>query len=289
MREKLHGVIPALVTPFVADGSAVDFISLRKLIEHVQAGGVSCVVSCGSTGEAVALTDREYSAVIKATRESLQGTLIAGCGASSTARTIELGTLARDAGAQALLVVNPPYTKPTAAGLVAHYRAVAKATRLPLIAYNVPGRTGMNIPVHVIVELAKDGDIIGLKDSSGVADYVSEIAAGAPSDFTVLAGDDSVLLPYMSIGARGVVSVAANVVPAKVIRIFAAVEKGDWAEARRAHLELFPLAKAIFNETNPIPIKALAQQLGIISHDTLRLPLLSAGADTRRKLMDALG
>lgn len=287
MLENISGVIPALVTPFLADGSNVDFISLRKLIEHVQRGGVKCVVACGSTGEAVALSDREYVGVVKATRETLQGTLIAGCGASSTARTIELGKLARDAGAEALLVVNPPYNKPTPAGLVAHYTTVRREVGLPIIAYNVPGRTGANLAPDVVVSLAKDGVIWGIKESSGSIDQFTEIAARAPRDFALFSGEDGLILPSISLGARGVISVAGNAVPERVRAVFDAVERGDWNAARIAQLALVPMVKALFSESNPIPVKALLKELGVIASDALRLPLLPASEGTRRALLAA--
>jgi 4-hydroxy-tetrahydrodipicolinate synthase len=285
MLENVRGVIPALVTPFLADGSNVDFISLRKLIEHVQRGGVKCVVACGSTGEAVALSDREYAGVVKATRETLQGTLIVGCGASATARTIELGKLARDAGAEALLVVNPPYNKPTAAGLVAHYTAVRREVGLPIIAYNVPGRTGANLPPDVVVGLATDGVIWGLKESSGSIDQFTELAARVPKDFVLLSGEDGLILPSVSLGARGVISVAGNAIPERVRAVFDAVERGDWSAARTAQLALVPIVKALFSESNPIPVKALLKELGVIASDALRLPLLPASESTRGALL----
>jgi len=291
LANKLIGAIPALVTPFIPSvdsNSTVDFVSLRKLIEHVQSAGIKCVVACGSTGEAVSLSDQEFCAVVKNTREIFQGTVIAGCGASSTERSIALGILAKNSGAQALLVVNPPYNKPTPAGLVAHYTALAHATSLPLIAYNVPGRTGMNMPVDVVIELARSGMIIGIKEASGSIEQMTEIAARAPQGFVILSGEDSLVLPAMSLGATGVISVAANVVPRAVMAITAAVERGDFAAARTAQLAIFPLIQALFNESNPIPIKAILAQRGIIAQDTLRLPLLPASATTREKLSAAI-
>ena len=284
LRESVSGVVPALVTPFSKDASAIDAVSYRRLITHVHSGGAKAVVACGSTGEAVALSDREYAMVIKLAADCFQGVVIAGCGASSTQRTIELGTLAKENGAKALLVVNPPYNKPTSAGLLAHYRAVASATALPIIAYNVPGRTGANLPVDVVVELAKEGTIVGIKESSGSIEQMIEIASRVPPSFVVLAGEDGLILPSLSVGALGVVSVVGNIVPQIVTNLIGTWSSGEIVRARALQFALFPLVKAVFAESNPIPIKALLAERRIIDTDSVRLPLVTATAATRERL-----
>ena len=226
--------------------------------------------------------------MVKTTRDCFQGTVIAGCGASSTERTVALGLLARDAGAEALLVVNPPYNKPTPAGLIAHYKSVAARTALPIIAYNVPGRTGMNLPVDVVVELAQQGVIAGIKESSGLIEQFTDIASRVPREFILLSGEDSLVVPAMVLGARGVISVAANAVPQRVIEMVSACENKNWERAREIQFGLVPLVKALFSESNPIPLKALLKELGVIQSDMLRLPLVPASESVRQKLRSAI-
>ncbi|HVC08495.1 MAG TPA: 4-hydroxy-tetrahydrodipicolinate synthase [Elusimicrobiota bacterium] len=289
MKIKFSGCYTALVTPFRSDLS-LDEAALRRLVRAQIAGGVSGLVPCGSTGEASALEHAEWRRVLAIAIEEAAGRLpvVAGISANATAKASSLAREAQALGADALLVVCPYYNKPTQEGLYRHFSAVAKAAGIPLILYNIPGRTAVNLAPSTALRLARDyPSIRAIKEASGSLDQASEILAGAPRGFAVLSGDDSLTLPMMAAGAAGVVSVLSNVAPKKVAALCrdAAAERS--AAARRAHLGLFGLTKALFAETNPIPVKAALSMMGLC-RDLPRPPLTRLSAKPRAALRRAL-
>ncbi len=271
------GVYTALVTPFLEDGS-LDEAGLRRLVRRQIAGGVAGLVPCGTTGEAVTLDVSEHERVVAITVEEARAALrdvkvVAGCGSNDTRKSQLLAERCRAAGADALLVVTPYYNKPTARGLVAHFSAVADAGGLPLIVYNVPGRTGLNMLPETVLELAKDPRIAGVKEASGSLDQACEILRGRPAGFAVLSGEDSLALPIVASGGDGVIAVVSNEAPGAFTDLVAAALRGERARATALQARLFPLMKANFRESNPIPVKWALERLGLVG-GTLRLPLV---------------
>lgn len=283
-----HGLGVALATPFTPQ-HGLDTPGLVRLVRHVAAGGADFVVALGSTGEAAMLTEAERDAVIATVRAHAGAMpVFVGTGASSTHQAIAWTRRAHAAGAAGALVVVPPYTKPTQAGIVAHFAAIARAVPdCPLIAYNVPSRVGTNLLPATVRELWSLPNVVALKESSGDLQQIARIAAELPADRTLLAGDDPLLLPTIAVGGRGIVSVAGNVVPAAMRALVAAALGGDAASARTLHAQLLPLFDALGAEPNPIPIKAALALAGIVD-DAVRLPLLPATAPTRERLRAAL-
>jgi 4-hydroxy-tetrahydrodipicolinate synthase len=278
-----RGVFTALVTPF--KNGAVDEAALRKHVEEQIAAGVDGVVPCGSTGEAATLSHEEHKRVVQlvvqtATKRVL---VIAGAGSNATAEAIELTAHAKAAGADGALLISPYYNKPTQDGIVAHYAAIARATQFPLVAYNIPGRTGSNILPDTIARLAETPHVVGVKESCGDLHQISQVIARVPSDFAVLAGDDWATLPQLAIGGAGVISTCSNLVPREMVELVRAAMGGDAARARALHYRLLPLCDALFSETNPIPVKAALAMRGFIE-DELRLPLLSMTASGKKRL-----
>lgn len=274
---RLSGVFTALVTPFKADGS-FDAAAFRKLVHLQIEGGVSGLVPCGTTGEAVTLSPEEQAHIVRLTVEGakLGGrrvTVIAGCGSNDTKKAIELARQARAAGADALLVVTPYYNKPSPAGLLAHYRAIADAVDAPIVIYNVPGRTGLNMLPETILELAEDPRFAGVKEASGSLDQACEILRKRPERFAVLAGEDSLALPITACGGDGVIAVVSNEAPELVSRLVSAALEGSREEAAALQARLLPLMRANFAESNPIPVKWALSRLGLCEN-VLRLPLV---------------
>jgi 4-hydroxy-tetrahydrodipicolinate synthase len=283
----ISGAMTALITPF-RDG-AVDLPALRRLVDIQIDNGISALIPCGTTGETPSLTEREADLVIATVVETTNGRVpvIAGTGSNGTHVAIERTRRARELGADAALVVTPYYNKPTQDGLFAHFTAIADGADLPIVLYNVPGRTGVNMLPETILRLAEHHRIIAVKEASGSIDQSSQITVSAPATFAVLSGDDSLTLPIMSVGGTGVVSVLSNILPAPVAALAAAAAAGDYAEARRIHLDLFDLCRAMFCETNPVPVKAAAAMLGLCS-DEVRLPLAPLSEASRRRVELAL-
>ncbi len=286
-QETLHGCFTALVTPF-RDGQ-VDQPALRALVERQIAGGVSGLVPCGTTGEAPALTAIEWERVVAAVIETAAGRVpvLAGTGSNNTAATIERTRRARDLGADGALLVTPYYNRPTQDGLHGHFSAIAAAVDLPLVLYNVPGRTGVNLLPETVVRLAGIPAIIGIKEASGSLDQASQIVNEAPAGFVVLSGDDSLTLPIMSVGGRGVISVVSNIAPEAVAALTTAALDGDFASGRETHLALLDLCRAMFVETNPVPVKTAAAILGFCTPE-VRLPLAPLSATARQRVERAL-
>ncbi len=286
---KLEGAYVALITPF-DDNGCLDEEAYRQLIRIQIKRGIRGLVPCGSTGEAATLTPEERRRAIEIACEESRGevAVIAGVGANATWKAVELALEAENLGADALLVLAPYYNKPTPEGIYQHFRAVARASRLPIVVYNIPGRTGVNIAPQTIARMARDmPTIIAVKESSGALDQVSEILTLTKPDFTVLSGDDSLTLPMLSVGARGVISVVANIAPKQAQALCSAALKGDYKKAAAIHLKLFPLVKFLFIETNPIPVKAALALMGLC-RPKLRLPLTPLSPEHQRALKKIL-
>ena len=277
----LHGCGTALVTPFTPDG-AVDYEAYASLVDRQVAAGVHFLVPLATTGETPTLSAGEKTAIYQVVKEHAKGLpLMPGVGVNSLPDTLANIRLLEPLGADALLVVVPYYNKPTQQGQYEYFKAVAAETALPIIIYNVPGRTGANMLPDTVIRLAEEvPNIRGIKEASGNYAQVSEILRRAPEDFAVLSGDDDLTLALMATGAHGVVSVASNIAPVEVAQMVEALERGELARARALHHRLFPLFKACFVESNPIPAKAALAQLGLMG-DTVRLPLAPASETTK--------
>ena len=283
----LSGCYTALVTPF-HDGP-IDETALRALVERQIAGGVSGLVPCGTTGEAPALAASEWDRVVSVVVETAGGRVpvLAGTGSNNTVAVVERTRRARTLGADGALVVTPYYNRPTQDGLYRHFTAIAEAVDLPLVLYNVPGRTGVNLLPETVARLAEVPTIVGIKEASGSLDQASQIVREANRDFVILSGDDSLTLPMMGIGAMGVISVVSNIAPEAVSALTSACLTGEFGSGRSLHLALFDLCRAMFVETNPVPVKAAAALLGYSSPE-VRLPLAPLSEAAQRRVETAL-
>ena len=288
MRTAFTGVGTALVTPFRKDGS-VDESAVRRLARRQIDGGVHFLSPVGTTGEAPTLSHAEKLRVIELVVEEAAGRVpvLAGAGGYDTRETISLVHDIQSIGAVGVLSVTPYYNKPTQEGLFQHYSAIAESTALPIILYNVPGRTGVNIDVATVARLSEIPNIVGVKEASGNVVQMCEIFAAVPSDFLLLSGDDPLTVAAMAVGGRGVISVASNVAPSEMAQIVEFAEKGDFAGARRLHTWLLPLCQVNFVESNPIPVKAAMAAMGLLE-ENYRLPLVPPSAAAREKVMRVL-
>ncbi len=283
----MNGVLPALITPFTKDNK-IDKQGLKQNIGFLIENGVSGIVPCGTTGESATLSIKEHEQVIEIAVECSTVPVVAGTGSNNTTEAIELTRFAKDAGADAALLITPYYNKPNDRGMLAHFKKIANEVDIPMIVYNVPSRTGINLKPELVAELAKESNIIGIKEASGNLDQVTRIIEMTQDeDFVVFSGDDGLTLPIMAIGGVGVISVVANVAPKLTVSMVEAFQRGDMDEARRLHLALAPLIRAVFLETNPIPIKKAVELIGLPAGD-LRLPLARMSEDNERKLKAAL-
>ena len=280
-----EGVTVALVTPF-AKGE-VDYAKVEELVEWHVKQGTDCIVPCGTTGESPTLSHQEHDKVIEVTVKAAKGRVkvLAGTGSNATSEALRLTKHAAEAGADGALMVTPYYNRPTQEGLYRHYMAVAEAVDIPIVLYNVPGRTGSNLLPETIARLAEHKNIVGIKEASGSIDQTSDILSRC--DITVLSGDDSLTLPIMSVGGKGIISVIANIIPGDVKAMVAAFNKGKVADARDRHLRMFPLCRAMFIETNPIPVKTAMKMLGMINGE-MRLPLCEMAEANAQKVEKAL-
>lgn len=280
-----QGAMTAMITPF--RNGAVDYNRLTEHVEFQIKGGIDALVPMGTTGESPTLSHEEHREVIEHVVKAARGRVpvIAGTGSNATAEALELTAHAASVGAKAALMVNPYYNKPTQEGLYRHFMAVADKVRLPIILYNIPGRTGITMTPQTVARLRKHPNIVAIKEATGSLDIASEIASLC--DITILSGDDSLTLPLMSIGGKGVISVLSNIIPDRVKALTTAALAGDYATARRLHVELFPLFKGMFIETNPIPIKTAMAMAG---RDTgeLRLPMCELSEGNRAGLQKLL-
>lgn len=285
---QLEGTYTAMVTPF-KDGK-INAEKLRQMVEFQIENGISGLVPCGTTGESPTLSHDEHREVIDIVIEAVAGrvTIIAGTGSNSTEEAKSLTAHALKAGADAALLITPYYNRPTQPGIIAHYKAVAETCDIPLIIYNCPGRTAVNTTADTIVELSSVPSIIGIKEASGNMDQICDIICRKPDDFTVLSGDDSMTVPMISIGAKGIISVIANIAPKQMSEMTEAALKGDYANASKIHNHLFPLMRTLMKvETNPSPVKTALNIAGMEA-GPVRLPLMETGEEGKALLKNCL-
>ncbi len=288
MRNNWTGCGTALVTPFTPSG-ALDEAAVRRLTRRQIDGGIHFLVPCGTTGESPTLSDTERQRVVEIVVDEAAGRIpvLAGAGGYNTREVIGLAREMERVGASGLLSVAPYYNKPSPEGMYQHFRSIAESTALPVIVYNVPGRTGCNIDVATLVRLAAIPNIVGVKEASANMTQMCEICRASPSDFTVLSGDDAFTLPLMAVGGRGVISVAANEAPTEMAQMVEAAERGDFKAARALHTRLLPLMLVNFVESNPIPVKAAMAWMGLLE-EVYRLPMVPPREASRQKIEQVL-
>jgi len=285
---RFKGVYPAMVTPFTEE-EEIDVEGVRSNIAYLEKGGVAGLVPCGSTGESATLTFDEHKKLVELTVDAASVPVIAGTGSNNTAEAVELTRYAQDAGADAALLIVPYYNKPMKSGLIKHFSAIAQACEIPLILYNIPGRTGINMDPETIGTLAHEySNVAGVKEASANFTQISniiEITRGL--EFSVISGDDGLTLPMMALGATGVISVTADILPKQMGQLAQLCLEGNFAKARDVHYQLAPLFKALFIETNPIPVKKACDLLGLAG-GPLRLPLTAMAEPNVVKLKETL-
>jgi 4-hydroxy-tetrahydrodipicolinate synthase len=288
MRQDWTGCGTALVTPFTRDG-ALDEPAVRRLARRQIEAGIHFLVPCGTTGETPTLSPQERRRVVEIVAEEARGRVpvLAGAGGYDTREVIHAAQEMGRAGATGILSVTPYYNKPTQEGLYQHFRAIADAVPLPIVVYNVPGRTGCNVEPGTIVRLAEIPNIVGVKEASGNMTQICEICRAVPEAFIVLSGDDALTLPVMSVGGRGIISVASNEIPGDMARMVEHAERGDFAAARREHARLLPLMQVNFVESSPIPVKAAMAAMGLLE-EVYRLPLVPPRPQSREKILSVL-
>ena len=288
MRTPFTGVGTALITPFTKSGD-LDEAGVRRLARRQIEAGIHFLCPCGTTGENPTLTDAERLRIIEIVVEESKGKVpvLAGAGGYDTKELIHIaGEFARR-GVSGFLSVTPYYNKPTQEGLYQHYRAFAESTPLPIIVYNVPGRTGVNVEVATLTRLAQIPNIVGVKEASGNVPQMCEIVRAVPSDFLVLSGDDALTLPLMAVGGRGLISVVSNEMPAEMAQMIEAAERNDFAAARAIHARIMPLMSINFVESNPQPVKAAMASMGLVD-EIFRLPMVSPSAASKEKIGNVL-
>jgi 4-hydroxy-tetrahydrodipicolinate synthase len=284
MRTPFTGCGTAMVTPFTRDGS-LDEAAVSRLARRQVDAGIHFLVPCGTTGEVPTLTDEEQVRIVELTVVEAKGRVpvLAGAGGYNTHEVIEAGKRMKAAGADGLLSVTPYYNKPTPEGLYQHYKAIADAVGLPIVIYNVPGRTGCNVDPTTLVRLGSIPQVVAVKEASGNMTQMAEICGSVPDDFIVLSGDDALTLPLMAIGGRGIISVASNEIPAEMSRMVELAEKGDFAGARALHKRLLPLLMVNFIESNPIPVKSAMASMGLLD-EVYRLPMVPPRPASKQKI-----
>ncbi len=289
MRTPWTGCGTALVTPFTREG-AVDEAGVRRLARRQIDAGIHFLVPCGTTGESPTLTEDERLRVVQLVVEEAAGKVpvLAGAGGYDTKEVIHAAKRMKQAGAGGILSVTPYYNKPTPEGLFQHYSAIAGEVGLPIIVYNVPGRTGCNVDVATLVRLSGVPSIVGVKEASGNITQMVEVCGAVPKDFLVLSGDDALTLPLMAVGGRGLISVAGNEVPGEMSRMVEQAERNDFAAARQIHDQLLPLMMVNFIESNPIPVKSAMAALGLLE-EVYRLPMVPPREASRAKIRQVLG
>lgn len=288
MRTPFTGVGTALITPFTTDGR-LDEAAISRLARRQLDAGVHVLVPCGTTGETPTLSMDERRRVIELVVAEARGRalVLAGAGGYDTREVIHMAAMVKDAGADGILSVTPYYNKPTPEGLFLHYQAIADSTDLPIIVYNVPGRTGCNIDPTTLVRLAGIPNIIGVKEASGNISQIAEICHVVPPDFIVMSGDDAITLPLMALGGHGIISVASNEVPAEMVQLVEAFERGALADARHWHNKLLPLMQINFVESNPGPVKFAMAAMGLCE-EVFRLPAVSPRPASQEKILAVL-
>ena len=288
MRTQFTGVGTALVTPFTRSGD-LDEKSVRRLGRRQIDAGIHFLVPNGTTGENPTLTLAERIRIVEILVDEAAGKvpILAGAGGYNTKEVVHLADEMRKAGASGLLSVTPYYNKPTPDGLVQHFRAIADSTPLPIVVYNVPGRTGVNIDVNTLVRLSAIPTVVGVKEASGNLTQVCEICKAVPSDFIVLSGDDALTLPIMAVGGRGVISVASNEIPKEMVEMTEAAERDEFAAARATHSRIMPLMQINFVESNPGPVKAAMAAMGLLE-EVYRLPVTPPRPESKEKILAVL-
>jgi 4-hydroxy-tetrahydrodipicolinate synthase len=288
MRTNFTGVGTALVTPFTKSDD-LDERAVRRLGRRQIDAGIHFLVPCGTTGENPTLTLAERVRIVEILVEEAAGKtpVLAGAGGYDTREIIHLADEMRKAGAHGLLSVAPYYNKPTQEGLYQHFRAIADSTPLPVIVYNVPGRTGVNVETATLARLAAIPNIVGVKEASGNITQMCEVCNVVPDDFIVLSGDDAITLPLMAVGGRGIISVASNEIPAEMVSMVEAAERGDFAAARTVHRRILPLMQINFIESNPVPLKAAMAAMGLLE-EAYRLPMCPPKPESREKILKVL-
>jgi 4-hydroxy-tetrahydrodipicolinate synthase len=282
-----RGVFPAIITPFNEDLS-LDEEGLKRNVEYLNKTGIAGIVPCGTTGESATLTMAEHKRVVEIVVENSRVPVIAGTGSNNTREAVELTCHAAEAGADAALLITPYYNKPNDRGMFEHFKTVAEKCDIPIVLYNVPKRTGIDLKPELVAKLSRIKNIVAIKEASGSLPQLSQIIEQTRgSDFSVLCGDDDLTLPAMALGAQGVISVVANVAPRKTVAMVDAMFKGDLDRARSLHYELAPLVRAMFLETNPIPVKSAQKYLGLAG-GPLRLPLAEMAPDKEKILKEIL-
>jgi 4-hydroxy-tetrahydrodipicolinate synthase len=288
MRQDFSGVGTALITPFTASG-VLDEAAVRRLARRQVDAGVHVLVPCGTTGESPTLSADERRRIVEIAVEEAAGRalVLAGAGGYDTREVVHAAREMERAGAHGILSVTPYYNKPTPEGLYQHYKAIADAVAIPVVLYNVPGRTGCNIDPATLVRLASIPNVVGVKEASGNITQVAEICRSVPPDFLVLSGDDAIALPLMALGGRGVISVVSNEAPAEMVQMVESAERGDFASARRWHEKLMPLMQVNFVESNPIPVKFAMAAMGLCE-EAYRLPMVPPRQASRERILAAL-
>ncbi|PYR19537.1 MAG: 4-hydroxy-tetrahydrodipicolinate synthase [Acidobacteria bacterium] len=288
MRTPFTGVGTALVTPFTKSGE-LDETAVRRLARRQIDAGIHFLCPCGTTGENPTLTDAERLRVVEIVVDEANGKtpVLAGAGGYDTRDVIHIAREMARRGASGFLSVTPYYNKPTQEGIYQHYRAFAQSTPLPIVVYNVPGRTGVNVEVVTLMRLAQVPNIVGVKEASGNVSQMCDICRASPADFIVLSGDDALTLPLMAVGGRGIVSVASNEIPAEMVQMVEIAERNDFAAARAVHSRILPLMAANFIESNPGPVKAAMAAMGLID-EVFRLPMVSPKAESKDKILHVL-
>ncbi len=284
-----QGALVAIVTPF--RNGQVDEESLRRLIEFQIENGTNGIVPVGTTGESPTLSHAEHKRVVEITVEQVRGRVpvIAGAGSNNTAEAIELTAHAKKVGADAVLQITPYYNKPTPEGLYQHLKAIAKAAPMPIVVYSIQSRTGINVAPETMARLAQDiPEVVAVKEASGNVAQMAEIMRLCGDRITLLSGDDNLILPVLALGGKGVISVVSNILPRQVAELHRAWFDGDLAEARRRFYELLPVCKAMFIETNPIPVKTAMEMMGLLPSGELRLPMCPMSEANRQKLRQVL-
>ena len=284
MRHPFTGCGTALVTPFTRD-EQVDEAAVRRLARRQIDAGIHFLVPCGTTGESPTLTEDERVRIVELIVDEAKGSVpvLAGAGGYDTKDVIHSALRMQRAGAQGILSVTPYYNKPTPEGLFQHYRAIAEAVPLPIIVYNVPGRTGCNVDVATLVRLSSIPNIAGVKEASGNMSQMTDVCRAVPNDFIVLSGDDALTLPLMAVGGRGIISVASNLVAAEMSRMVELAEANDFAAARAVHDALMPIMTVNFVESNPIPVKCAMAMLGLLE-EIYRLPMVPPRPASRERI-----
>jgi len=281
------GTATALITPFHKDGS-IDEEGLRELVDFQEASGIDAIVPCGSTGESATLDHGEHLKVIDIViDQAKKAKIIAGTGSNSTQEAIDLSVKATDMGADYILSVSPYYNKPTQEGIYLHFKRISEACDIPIILYNVPGRTGSNMSSETTLRLAELPGICGIKEASGNLNQIMDILSGRPPDFSVISGDDAITFTMMSLGGNGVISVCSNCAPKMMMEMVNSALNGDWDRASKMHYRLLPLFRAMFLESNPIPIKAALRLMGKPS-GSLRMPLTEMTPENESILADVM-